>query len=131
MKKEIILRNSKQRKLILEELRKLKTHPTADNIFGIIRKRIPKISFGTVYRNLNLLRSQNQILELTCGRYSCRYDGNPENHYHFVCKICGKVYDLGVSLIKNLEKKISEKTKFKIESHKLEFYGICKNCERG
>lgn len=128
--KEKVLRNSRQRNIILEELKKLKTHPTADTIFEIVRRKIPKISFGTVYRNLNLLREQNQILELTSGRYSCRYDGNTNNHYHFVCKICGKVFDLDISLIKNLEKQIEKKSGFFVDNHRLEFYGKCKNCKR-
>lgn len=128
--KEKVRRNSKQRNIILGELKKLKTHPTADSLFKIVRSKIPKISFGTVYRNLNLLRQQNQILELTCGRYSCRYDGTTSNHYHFVCKICGKVFDVDISLIENLEKQIEKKSGFSIESHRLEFYGKCKNCKR-
>lgn len=128
MKEELVLRNSRQRRILLEELQKLKTHPTADIIYRIVRRKLPKISFGTVYRNLNLLRDQNKVLELTNGRYSCRYDGNINNHYHFLCKNCGNVLDIDFPLIKDIEKEVSRKTGFTIETHRLEFCGICKEC---
>ena len=81
MKREIKRRATKQKGIILEELSKVKTHPTADSVFSIVRKRLPTISFGTVYRNLNLLRDDGKVLELSAGRYSCRYDATTANHY--------------------------------------------------
>lgn len=90
---EILRRHTRQRAVILNELRKVKTHPTADAIYRMVRKRLPSISFGTVYRNLSLLRDGGDILELTCGKYRCRYDGDNREHYHFICLECENVFD--------------------------------------
>lgn len=129
MKRQIQRRQTRQRKIIIEELKKTKSHPTADSLFKIIRRKIPYISFGTVYRNLNLLRDQGKILELTCGKYSCRYDGDTRNHYHFLCLKCRNVFDLEVSILKNLDKRVSEKLNFLVEYHRLNFYGYCRSCK--
>ena len=130
MKKEILRRTTKQRSIILEELRKVKTHPTADIIFMMVRKKIPSISFGTVYRNLNLLRDEGQILELACGKYRCRYDGTVKTHYHSICLECEKVFDLEEPLLKNLDTKISKKSNFEIKYHRIDFYGYCQDCKK-
>lgn len=129
MEKEILRRTTRQRKLILEELRKVKTHPTADSLFRAARRRLPSVSFGTVYRNLNLLKDEGQILELTCGKYSCRYDGDTKNHYHFFCLKCKKVFDLDEPILKDLDKKVSRKSGMNIKYHRIDFYGYCKDCK--
>lgn len=129
MKKEILRRKTKQRSTILEELRKVKTHPTAYSVFRMVRRRIPSISFGTVYRNLNLLKEQGEILELTCGKYSCRYDGNIKNHYHFLCLKCQKVFDLDKPVLKNLDRKIIRHSGFQVKYHRIDFYGYCQDCK--
>jgi Fe2+ or Zn2+ uptake regulation protein len=129
MQAELIRRPTKQRNIILEELRKVKIHPTADAVFKMARRRLPRVSFGTVYRNLNLLRDEGKILELTCGKYSCRYDGNTTNHYHFFCLSCKKVFDLHGPIIANLNKKISRKSGVTVKYHRIDFYGYCKSCK--
>lgn len=129
MERKIIRRETRQKTIILEELRRVKSHPTADSIFRMVRRRIPCVSFGTVYRNLNLLRDQGQILELACGRYSCRYDGNTTNRYHFFCLKCKRVFDLDELILKNLDKKITQKSGMKIEYHRIDFYGYCRDCK--
>lgn len=129
MKKEITRRITKQKTVILEELKKLKTHPTADSVFRIVRKRLPSISFGTVYRNLNLLRDSGQVLELTCGKYSCRYDGDIRNHHHFFCLKCNKISDIDTPVIKNLDERAGKKSGMLIKYHRIDFYGYCRNCK--
>ena len=129
MKPNISRRQTIQRRIILEELKKVKTHPTADNLFMMAKKRIPSITFGTVYRNLNLLRDAGKILELTCGRYSCRYDGDASQHYHFFCLKCKMVFDARIPAVENLDKKVSQKLKFQVKYHRIEFYGYCQKCK--
>lgn len=129
MKKEILRRKTKQRSIILEELRKTKAHPSADLLFKMVRRKIPSISFGTVYRNLNLLRDQGQILELFCGKYSCRYDGNLKNHYHFFCVKCKNVFDIYEPLLDNLDYRIGKKLGFQVQYHRIDFYGYCRDCK--
>ncbi|MCM8778890.1 MAG: transcriptional repressor [Candidatus Omnitrophica bacterium] len=128
MEKKIQRRLTKQRRIILEELRKTKSHPTADTLFKLVRRRLPRIGFGTVYRNLNLLREEGEILELTCGKYSCRYDGNMEPHYHFFCLRCKRVLDLGIPILKGLDAQVGEKIKGEVKYHRIDFYGYCREC---
>lgn len=129
MKKGITRRTSKQRNTVLEELKKVKTHPTADSIFRIVRRKLPSISFGTVYRNLNLLKADGKILELTCGKYSCRYDGEVRNHYHFLCLKCKKVLDLDEPILKHLDEKIGKTLRADVKYHRIDFYGYCRSCK--
>lgn len=129
MKRQILRRTSKQRNIILEELRRTNAHPTADLLFRMLRRRIPAISFGTVYRNLNLLRDQGQILELICGKYSCRYDGDTSSHHHFFCLGCKKILDVYEPILKNLDGQVNRRLGVVVKYHRVDFYGYCKNCK--
>ncbi|MCQ9206548.1 MAG: transcriptional repressor [Omnitrophica bacterium] len=122
-------RDTKQKRIILEELKKVKTHPTADFIFRMGRKRMSTISFGTVYRNLNTLKEEKQITELTNGKYSCRYDGNTDIHYHYYCLDCKRVFDVDKPVLKELNKKMSDNSGFEINYHRINFYGKCRECK--
>ena len=119
---------SKQRRLILEELRKLDTHPTANELYPIIKGKMPSISLATVYRNLNLLADQGIISRMEHAGSQKRFDANTDLHYHFRCNDCGKVYDLEINEISSM-KKIMEKIKgHDVEGYKLEFCGVCESC---
>jgi len=122
-------RMTKQRKYILEVLRQTTIHPTADWIYEQVRKEIPNISLGTVYRNLKLLAEMGEISILDYGSSYSRFDGNPENHYHFTCTECDSVFDLGIPMDEFIDKEISNKTPFLVESHRIEFYGLCPDCQ--
>jgi len=123
-------RMTKQKRVILSLLRNTDCHPTADWIYTQARKVLPDISLGTVYRNLGILKEAGEILELNyAGTYS-RYDGNPENHYHFVCLKCGRVMDLSIPVCSELDEKAEECCCGKVNYHRLEFYGTCQECER-
>ena len=122
-------RMTKQRKEILKVLCATKTHPTADWIYDQVRKKIPNISLGTIYRNLNILVEMGKIRVLNYGSSYSRYDGVAENHYHFICDSCGKVFDIDVPVSKTIEKYITEKTPFQIFTHRTEFYGLCVECQ--
>jgi Fur family ferric uptake transcriptional regulator len=124
------LRDTRQRRTILEELKKLKTHPTADELYEIVRKQIPRISLGTVYRNLDILADSGMILRLEHGAGCYRFDGNPENHYHVRCSICGRVDDISDAPLEDIEQAIQEKCGYEILTHRLEFIGICPDCQK-
>ena len=121
-------RVTRQRTVILEELRKLTCHPTADELCDIVRRRLPHISLGTVYRNLSLLSETGQILKLNMRDSADRFDGRITPHDHFVCERCHCVED--IFLDDNEEITIAAQKKFdgKIRSHTTTFYGICKKC---
>ena len=121
-------RMTRQKKIILDVLRSVKTHPTADWIYKEAKKQIPGLSLGTVYRNLNLLRDNGEIMELSYGSEQSHFDGNAANHYHFRCRDCGRVYDLEVNLPKNIENKVACQSHHHVDGHRLEFYGVCQEC---
>lgn len=120
-------RMTRQRKLILEVLRQTKSHPTADWVYEQVRKECPDISLGTVYRNLNILKEAGEIMELSYGSTFSRYDGNPVNHYHFVCHECGRVSDVDLPLATELETRLRQQG-YEVGYHRIEFYGRCSEC---
>ena len=122
------LRMTRQRKVILEELRKVKTHPCADEIYGMVRRRMPRISLGTVYRNLEILSNLGEIQKLEVGGVLKRFDGIPENHYHIRCTCCGRVSDAPVPMMEGLEDEIRRVSDFTVLGHRLEFIGECADC---
>ncbi|MGI9951162.1 transcriptional repressor [Moorellaceae bacterium AZ2] len=123
-------RMTKQKRIILEILRSTTSHPTADWIYAQARKVLPDISLGTVYRNLNVLKEDGEIMELNYGSTYSRYDGNPQNHYHFVCINCGAVHDVDMPVLPELEKRAEEAGVGDVFYHRLEFYGLCPRCRK-
>jgi Fur family ferric uptake transcriptional regulator/Fur family peroxide stress response transcriptional regulator len=121
-------RTTKQKTKILETLRSADHHPTAEWVYQEVRKEIPGLSLGTVYRNLNQLRENGEIQELAIGSNQGRFDHLSHNHYHFCCSSCGKITDLPISVMKTLENKAKSLTKYKITGHRLDFFGQCDGC---
>ena len=126
---EYVRRNTKQRRIVLEELKHRTSHPTATELHAIVRKRLPRISLGTVYRNLELLSNNFIIQKLDFGEAQKRFDGNPTPHYHINCHGCGRVDDVHIPLNKELEGQAEEATKYKISGHHVEFGGFCADCQ--
>ena len=120
-----------QRKIILEELSKLKTHPSADQVYELVRKRLPKVSLGTIYRNLEYLSKEGIIQKLGSGSAQKRFDYDENQHYHIRCIKCDRIDDIELPINKELEKSIINATDFKIINHNLEFLGICPDCKDG
>jgi Fur family transcriptional regulator, ferric uptake regulator len=121
-------RNTRQRQVILEELQKLNTHPTAAGLYAIVRRKIPKISLGTVYRNLELLYRLEMIQKIDSSGGEARYDGTVTYHDHLRCVNCGRVDDL-VGPPKAVPKDEKEDWKgYKVLGHRLEFHGVCPKC---
>jgi Fe2+ or Zn2+ uptake regulation protein len=121
-------RHSKQRARILDLLRHTKSHPTAIMIFEELRREIPSLSLGNVYRNLNILVAQGFIRELKMGSTYDRYDGTVSPHYHFVCERCGEISDLELPHNETLNDKVRALTNSQVNYHRLEFYGACARC---
>ncbi|MCL0078958.1 transcriptional repressor [Dehalococcoidia bacterium] len=126
----IMPKDSKQKKAILSVLRRTTSHPSADWIYEEVRKVIPNISLGTVYRNLKVLKENGVILELSLAGASSRYDANCEDHYHFRCIKCGRVSDVDEPVNYALDEKVAGNTGSRILGHRLEFYGFCPDCGR-
>ena len=128
MLKPINFRMTRQRKVILEELQKVNTHPSADEIYEMVRKRLPRISLGTVYRNLEILSETGEIQKLKLGCTLKRFDGIADNHYHIRCLQCDRVVDAPVDFDPGIDHEIKHATDYQIIGHKLEFIGICPEC---
>jgi Fe2+ or Zn2+ uptake regulation protein len=122
------IRMTKQRALILEVLRKNNVHPTADVVYEWVREQMPRISLGTVYRNLEILTTLGEIQTLELTGSQKRYDGNPRKHYHIRCLHCGVVDDAPMAPFNQLEDKLYNATVFTILGHRLEFLGLCPSC---
>ncbi|UCD17737.1 MAG: transcriptional repressor [Candidatus Zixiibacteriota bacterium] len=122
-------RNTPQRQTILAELRKLSSHPTAAELYQVVRERLPKISLGTVYRNLEFLNKNNIIQKLERGRSKARYDGNMASHYHVRCMHCGQLDDMCESPAYTVAATPCSLNSYKIISHRIEFDGICPRCQ--
>jgi len=122
-------RVTRQRQILLTELRKMGTHPTAKEIYEVVRCHLPKISLGTVYRNLGVLENLGLLRRLECGGVS-RYDGDLHRHFHLQCVNCNQVYDIDQLLVKNLNMDLLKSQGFKLLDYKLEFYGLCPSCQK-
>ena len=123
-------RMTNQRQVILEEIQKVNTHPTADEVYETVRKRLPRISLGTVYRNLEVLSACGLIQKIGPLSSQMRFDGITKNHYHLRCIYCGKVEDAPIETVDKLENAVREKSDYSILGHKLEFIGICPKCRK-
>ncbi len=125
------MRVTHQRRVILEELRKVTSHPTAVEIYQMVRKRIPRISLGTVYRNLVILADSGMIQQLHIAGTEKRFDGVRENHYHVRCVKCGRVDDVPMEPMSIIEASVTPLVDYEILSHRLELIGLCPTCRRG
>ncbi len=124
------VRNTNQRQLIFEYLQRTLTHPTAEQIFNQMRKELPRISFGTVYRNLDILEKQGLISTVIYSKEHVRYHCGVNTHSHFVCNICDRIIDVDVEDLLELEHQVSKRYKLKVLKHNLIFYGQCEVCQK-
>lgn len=105
-------------------------HPTAETIYENLREEYPKISLGTVYRNLSLLTDIGEIRTISTGVGPDRFDGNVLPHYHFICRHCGQVIDLNVHELEHINLLAQHDFPGVIEGHRVFFYGSCAACAK-
>lgn len=125
LKKE---RNTAQKSFIFGYLKSVKTHPTAEMVYGQVRKKIPAISQGTVYRVLNNFKEKGQIQAIDT-KDNVHFDADISDHAHFICEKCGNVFDVydecsRCGILKNKRIKVG-----KINHYTINFYGICNKCK--
>ena len=119
-----------QRQAILEELRRLTSHPTADEVHTLVRRRLLRVSLGTVYRNLEMLSDCGLIQKLEMGGGQRRFDGNTGDHYHVRCVRCGRVEDAPVKPMPAIDGALRKVSGYEVMGHRLEFIGVCPACRR-
>ena len=117
-------RTTKQRELVIGALMRL-YHPTAEELYCLLRQENPSLGRATVFRNLSVLTEEGRVTRLHLGDDVARYDANTNGHYHFLCRSCAKIIDLpqkeGLPLPKSEE--------YVIESQSVHFYGLCRACQ--
>jgi Fur family peroxide stress response transcriptional regulator len=122
------LRMTRQRAIILDILSRAREHPGASEIYQKVRREIPSISFGTVYRSLKLLEELGLTRELHFGKCRSRFDNNPANHQHFYCSRCGRVMDIDQQLPVITDGIKVGGAAVRVTDFRLEFYGECLEC---
>lgn len=128
LKIETDMRLTPQRQIILEELSKVKSHPTANEVYDMVRKRLPRIGLGTVYRNLDLMAENGLILKLEVGGTQKRFDATTALHYHIRCTQCGRVDDIEMGILPQIDRLVADETEWQVLGHHIEFTGTCESC---
>ncbi len=123
-------RLTKQRKIILEKLVEFPTHPSADELYEVVRKLIPNISLGTVYRNLEVLCDQGYAVRAPTTDKKMHFDANTQPHFHLKCRNCGKIKDIFEDDIHIDVAQIEVCSKFKSIEYKVKLTGLCPDCTK-
>ena len=119
-----------QRLAILRVLADSEGHPSVEQIYARVKTDFPTTSLATVYKNVSLMKSLGEVLELGFSDDSNRYDGNkPYPHPHLVCTNCKKIIDPDLSLLQDLTQELVQGTGFQILNHRMDFFGICPECQ--
>ena len=124
------MKYSRQREAIRTFLCSRRDHPTAEVVYENLRKGYPRISLGTIYRNLSLLVELGEATKFPGLDGLDHFDGNPEPHYHFICNECNSVLDLDFPNIEDLNTSANKNFDGIITGHSAYFYGKCKNCSK-
>ncbi|MGE5800273.1 MAG: Fur family transcriptional regulator [Syntrophaceae bacterium] len=120
-----------QRLAVLKILAASEGHPSVDDIYKEVKALFPTTSLATVYKTVSLLKELNEVLELGFPDGSNRYDGhNPVPHPHAICMKCKKIMDPELMNLDELSEEMSRKTGYKIFHHRLDFFGLCPECQQ-
>ncbi len=106
----------------------MNSHPSADEVYEIVRKTLPRISLATVYRNLDILSELGQIQKLELSGTLKRFDWDVKKHYHIRCINCDRIENAPLGFMEGMENAINGSTGYKVTGHRLEFLGLCPKC---
>jgi Fur family transcriptional regulator, ferric uptake regulator len=124
------LKTTSQRMIILETFLESDSHFSTEELYLKIRQEYPKIGYTTVHRTLKLFAECGIAAERHFGDGQARFEPvkDEEHHDHLVCTECGLIIEFEDSQIEALQTKVAEEHNFKIETHRLELYGLCAAC---
>ena len=122
------IRMTESRKAILSVLGRTTAHPTADEVYLMVRAKLPKVSLGTVYRNLDVLAKQGLIRTLAAAGEQRRYDGMLDDHHHIRCEVCGRVDDIELGNTERLAELVVDGGGYDVHGYRLCFIGVCREC---
>jgi Fe2+ or Zn2+ uptake regulation protein len=120
---------TKQREAVLQVIRESENHLTASEIYEAARRRLPSISYATVYNSLKYLKDAGLVNEISFGNGASRYDRETERHDHALCTECGKLVDFDLTVTSDLVRAAVRKTRFKPETIHLTLRGLCPDCK--
>ncbi len=128
-------KNTRQRDLIYQSLKTRTDHPTAEKLYLDLKKQMPEIGIATVYRNLNKLYEQGEIIKVKSKTGPDRFDGNIEPHIHFQCEKCQEIYDIFLDENEMVEldngmQKIAKKIDGLLQTSRISMTGICHKCKK-
>lgn len=123
-----IQRLTRQRKAVLDVVKQAHNHPDAAWVYQEVRKIVPNISLGTVYRTLDTLVEEGHLIPLTRAGEATRYDANTDGHLHMICEQCGEIIDLDTQIPDVLSEVRSRFPHLEIKSASLEYHGLCEHC---
>jgi Fe2+ or Zn2+ uptake regulation protein len=121
------MRLTDQRRLILTVVQATDSHPTAEWVHVAVRRRLPRVSLATVYRNLRLLARHGLLAEIQGGP-TIRFDARVHRHHHFTCSACGRIFDLDEPVDSRLDARVAARTGFRVSHHRIDFFGRCGRC---
>ena len=126
------MKNTKQREVILETFLKCRGHISAEELYQKVQKRDTSVGLATVYRTLNLLCQANVAQQRQFGDGLARYEivADYQHHDHLICTRCGEIVEFSNCNIERLQEKVAEEHQFAMYTHKLEIYGLCKDCRK-
>ncbi len=123
-------RMTSQRKIILDELCSRHDHPSAEDIYFAVRQRLPRISLGTVYRNLEIMSFRGVIRKIEISGNQKRFDCDVRQHHHIRCEVCGRVDDVTVENSGVMDSLKYSAPGYRITGYNLIFAGICEDCQK-
>jgi len=123
------LRLTRPRQMILDVVRATDAHPTAAFVYRRVRRRLPRVSLATVYRNLRMLAAEGFLAE-RADTAGMRFDGNTGPHDHFTCLACGRIYDVPARADRAMRRRLPARTGLEILEQRTEYYGRCGACRR-
>jgi Fe2+ or Zn2+ uptake regulation protein len=121
-------RRTRQLSAVADVVNAARDHPSAEEVHRRVRHKLPRVSLGTVYRNLQKLAAQQQIRVVQLANRAARYDGMMEEHDHFMCEQCGTVNDLPRKRSIRPASPSLGRAGYAVRSHALTFYGLCPKC---
>ena len=126
------LKSTRQRQLILEEFLRAGSHLSTEDLYLRLRSRYPHIGYATVHRTLKLFAECGIAEQRHFGDGQARYEASDhdEHHDHLICLACGKIVEFEDKRIEQLQDEVAGEHGFSIERHRLELYGLCRDCRK-
>ena len=123
-----VRRNTKQLSFILDTIKMMPRHFTADDVYEEVKKEYPGLGQATVFRNLNKMAEEGILLRIEVPGGAREYELMAPKHYHAKCMKCGKLFDVEMDYMPNLEKKVKDAHGFQFSGHDIIFTGLCSSC---